>query len=432
MAKTKTKTKTKTLHWLLAGGCLLPLTLAAQTPLEITGELRQRSEYRQNADFDTQLGDEQVFVLQRLRLGLHWHLPKNLEAFVQLQDSRLWGEAGSTTQPLGNADLYQAYFELHQLAGKPLSLRLGRQELNFGSRRLVAAPEWGNTGRAFEAARVLYRPNNWALDFWLAQIRDKNATRVDGNQEFAGAFFTTGKSSERLLDLYAFVLVDDRDFPIGSSSGKNLMLGTLGGRLAGTLWSRLAYDAEGALQSGRHGSLPVGAYALALQGQLRLWQTWAPQIGVAYKFGSGDSDPNDNKLETFSALFPAGHGQFGAMDYASWSNIADVILSADIAPAPRWQLRAQWHYLRLAHGNDAWYAVRGFNFDQRSETLLPARPGDSITLGHEFDLQADCDVRERVSLSLGLSRFFVGDFVRAGNPEADDSNFAYLSIKMKW
>lgn len=423
----------RALHWVLISGvCLLPHVLPAQTPLEITGELRNRSEYRQNADFDSQLGDEQVFVLQRLRVGLHWRLPNNLEAFVQLQDSRLWGEAGSTTQPLSNADVYQAYFELRQLAGKPLSLRFGRQELNLGSRRLVAAPEWGNTGRAFEAARLLYRPNNLALDVWLAQIRDKNATRVDGNQELAGAFLTTGKISTRLLDLYVLLLVDDRDFPIGSSSGKSLMLGTLGGRLAGTLWSRLAYDAEGAFQTGRHGSLDVAAYALVLQGQVKLWQTWAPQVGAAYKFGSGDSNPKDNKLETFSALFPASHGQFGAMDYASWSNIADVVLTAEVAPAPVWRLRAQWHYLRLAHGNDAWYVVRGFNFDQRAETLLPARPGDSIELGHELDVQVDYDFRERVSLSLGLSRFLVGDFVRDGNPEADDSNFAYVSIKMKW
>ncbi len=416
----------------ISGVCLTPFVLWAQTPLEISGELRNRSEYRQNADFDSQLGDEQVFVLQRLRLGLHWRLPSHLEAFVQLQDSRLWGEAGSTTQPLSNADVYQAYFELRQLAGKPLSLRLGRQELNLGSRRLVAAPDWGNTGRAFEAARLLYRPNNLALDVWVAQVRDKNATRVDGNQELAGAFLTTGKISTRLLDLYALLLVDDRDFPIGSSSGKSLMLGTLGSRLAGTLWSRLACDAEGAFQTGRHGSLKVSAYALVLQGQVKLWQTWAPQIGVAYKFGSGDSNPKDSKLETFSALFPAGHGQFGIMDYASWSNIADVIATADLSPAQTLHLRAQWHYLRLAHGNDAWYGVRGFTFDRRTETLLPAQPGGSIELGHELDLQADYDFRERVSLSLGISRFFVGDFVRGGNPEADDSNFAYLSIKMKW
>lgn len=132
---------------------LASIPLLAQEPLQISGELRQRSEYRQNADFDSRLGDEQIFVLQRLRLGLHWNFPNQLAAFVQMQDSRLWGEEGSTTQPLNNTDVHQAYFEMQRLAGKPLHVRLGRQEMKFGSQRLVGVNDWNNVGRAFDGVR---------------------------------------------------------------------------------------------------------------------------------------------------------------------------------------------------------------------------------------------------------------------------------------
>jgi len=74
--------------------------LYAQPSLQVAGELRYRSEFRQNADFDSRLGDAQAFVTQRLRLGVRWEFQQNLEALVQLQDSRLWGEEGSTTPRL--------------------------------------------------------------------------------------------------------------------------------------------------------------------------------------------------------------------------------------------------------------------------------------------------------------------------------------------
>lgn len=416
-----------TFYFLLAS-----MPLLAQEPLQISGELRQRSEYRQNADFDSRLGDEQIFVLQRLRLGLHWNFPNQLAAFVQMQDSRLWGEEGSTTQPLDNTDVHQAYFEMQRLAGKPLRVRLGRQEMKFGSQRLVGVNDWNNVGRAFDALRLTYGEHATTLDLWLAQIRDKNAATIDGNQEFAGAFFSSGSAATRVFDAYAAWLIDDRDFPIGSSSGEALFLGTCGVRLAGVLRQRLEYEAEGVYQTGKHGNLDVNAFGVILQGKIKLGQKWLPKIGASYKFGSGDENPNDGKLQTLSTLFPTVHGQFGAADYAGWSNIADVMFLTEISPAPALRATARLHYLRLAHGNDAWYLARGFTFDKRAETLLPARPGESIELGYNFDLQVDYDFREQVGLSLGVSRFFAGDFIKAGNPEADDSNWGYFSIKIRW
>jgi len=325
--------------------------------------------------------------------------------------------------------VHQAYLDIHRLAGKSITLRIGRQELEFGSERLVGRYDWDNNGRVFDALRLTLGERARNLNLWLAHLRDKNATGVNSNQEFAGAYFSLNGST-RALDLYAMALTDDREFPIGSASGEKLFLYTIGARYAGQLLPRFAGNLEGTYQGGSHGNLDIAAFALALRGDYTIWERWSAQIGASYDFGSGDSNPNDAKLETFSSLFPSIHRYWGAMDYASWSNIADLALHLAASPATDLELGASLHYFQLAHGNDAWYSLSGFKIDRRVETLLPALPGESIEVGYELDLEASYRFRERVLLNLGYGRFLVGDFIKAGNPEADPSSWGYLSITM--
>src|SRR5262245_21792564 len=130
----------------------LPTNLFSQPGLNISGELRIRGEGRQNADFDSQLGDQSVFIAQRSRATLHWQFPSQIQAVLQIQDSRLWGEEGSTNRALNSTDLHQGYFDVEKLFGKSLLLRAGRQQLAFGNERLVGKNDWDKIGRAFDAA----------------------------------------------------------------------------------------------------------------------------------------------------------------------------------------------------------------------------------------------------------------------------------------
>ncbi|MGH7491414.1 MAG: alginate export family protein [bacterium] len=408
----------------------LPTILFSQTGVSFSGDLRVRAEARQNADFNSQLGDQAVFVAQRARATLEWQFPEHLQALLQIQDARLWGEEGSTNRALNNTDLHQAYFDVEKLFGKSLVLRVGRQQLAFGNERLVGKYDWDQAGRAFDAARLTWGEAGQKIDFWLAQNRNKNATGINSNQEFMGAYFATQRLYKTTAEVYAMAVLDDRDFPIGSTTGKSLFLIATGARLAGKLHERWHYDLEGVYQFGDHGDLKVQAFGMAVEGRWLVARRYAPTVSVSYVFGSGDSNPFDEKLGTLSALFPSIHEHLGAMDYVSWSNIAATVAAFELRPARGLALQSQWHYFQLAHGNDAWYGAQGFNFDRRSEIFLPALPGESIVLGSEIDLSCSYTVRERIQLYCGLSRFFPGGFVKAGNPEADASDWGFLSLQM--
>lgn len=72
---------------------------SAQESCKISGELRMRSEGRDNADFNSKRLDGTVQVFNRLRLGVYPKLERGILVFAQLQDSRIWGEAGSSLAP---------------------------------------------------------------------------------------------------------------------------------------------------------------------------------------------------------------------------------------------------------------------------------------------------------------------------------------------
>src|SRR6187397_1802880 len=50
---------------------------------------------------------------------------------------------------------------------KPVYLRVGRQELLYGSQRLVSPLDWANTRRNFEGVTFLYKGTDWNIDAFL-------------------------------------------------------------------------------------------------------------------------------------------------------------------------------------------------------------------------------------------------------------------------
>lgn len=414
----------------------------AQENFKISGELRMRGEGRDNADFNSDRLDGTVKVLNRLRLGILRQFGHGLLVFAQLQDSRIWGEEGSSLASLNTVDLHQAYLEIDRVAGLPFLIRLGRQQLSFGSERLLGNYNWDNVGRAFDALNMQLGDDDQKLNLWLAQGRDHNAPTVARNQEFGGAYFSSSRWLPTNFDAYVLVLYDARNFESVANPAdpgdqeepkKTLTIYTLGARLNSPSARRFHYELEAAYQTGQRGFRDISAYGLALNAGYTWEQHWRSTIHVGYVFGSGDHDPNDEKSETLSNLFPDAHREFGAMDYASWSNISAAHLGAQISLTENFSCGVNWHLLSLADEQDAWYRAGGFNIGTPPEFYRRAVPGAGKRLGNELDIYATYVYREHLDLQFGLSKFFVGEFVKnTGGLRADDSIFGYLSVAVKF
>jgi hypothetical protein len=414
----------------------------AQENFKISGELRMSGEGRDNADFNSDRLDGTVKVLNRLRLSFLRKFDHGILIFAQLQDSRIWGEEGSSLASLKAVDLHQAYLEIDRVAGLPFRIRLGRQKLSFGSERLVGSYDWDNIGRAFDALNVQLGNDEQKLNLWLAQTRDHNAPTVARNQEFGGAYFSSSRLLPTTFDAYVLVLYDARNFEsvadpappgVQDEPSRTLTVYTLGARFNGQLAARFHYDLEVAYQTGQRGFRDISAYALALSAGYTFGARWRPAIHAGYLFGSGDGDPSDGNSETFSNLFPDAHREFGAMDYAGWSNVSAVKLGFAVSPRQHLSIGADWHLLALANAQDAWYRAGGFNVGTPPEFYRRAVPGAGKRLSHELDIYATHVYREHLDLQLGLSKFFAGEFIKnTGGLRADDSIFGYLSIAIRF
>lgn len=114
---------------------------------------RIRFEGRENTfDFNSAVDSltDDVFFLQRFRIGIAIKPVDWLKLYAQGQDAQEWGsDRPDIPGTLGaegddNFDLRQAYV---QIGPKSFNLTLGRQVLAYGDERLIGPGEWNNITR---------------------------------------------------------------------------------------------------------------------------------------------------------------------------------------------------------------------------------------------------------------------------------------------
>ena len=231
--------------------------------LRFSGEERARAEnwgglgYRQDAS--------QQFVLNRLRLNLQVTPSRWLKFSFQGQDARAW--AAAKPAPIAqrdSLDLRLAYVDLGDIEKAPVILRVGRQGLAFGEGRLVAEPNWSNTGRTFDGVRATFGRGKLRLDAFSASVvrfRDGDFNRRLGGDSFHGLYGSfAGVVPQSTIEPYLFCKL--APIAIAESGGR----GTLDSKTAGVRWvGKLPvgfdYGAEVASRGGSQAGDRISAWA---------------------------------------------------------------------------------------------------------------------------------------------------------------------------
>lgn len=390
--------------------------------LSFSGQIRARAETTNVESFATaarKRGSDQSLL--RVRLAAEADAGRDLKAYLQVQDSRVFGSEASVSANTANLDLHQGYLDVLKLGGLPLDLRAGRMELSYGDQRLVSPLDWNNTGRAWDGVRLRYRPESLTLDAFLTNVKQTADTRR--NQHFWGLYAASKPFAKHEADVYLL----GRDFGDGAQTSElgkagNLSDRTLGARLKGApgAWD---YTGEAAWQFGRKAGQNARAWALAATGGYTFDGRLKPRVGAEYDYASGDADPRDNRVRTFDPLFSLGHAYQGYQDIFSWKNGHDFKGSASIDPAAGWKIQGDYHHFMLEHSFDAWYDATGAVI-ARDTTGASGR-----CVGDELDLHVRGKFREVIGLWFGYSRFFAGRFVKnAANGKDRDWAFFQATL----
>lgn len=391
-------------------------------------EERLRVEHWNNEDLNRHAGDEDHRWFNRTRLRMDTVLNTVLRARVEAVDCREWESDREPRPQVDELDLHQAYVEI---GGKPWRARLGRQELEFGSRRLIAAPTWTNLLRTFDAARVSYTSDLVDVSAFCGSVVacvDDHFNRRRHGERFCGLFATLKPAKDHKIDLYALRLHTWN--PDYYATGEDRAKGehkryTYGARAFGNITKRWTYDVEAAIQRGHYAHDRIRAWAFHADTAYTLDLPWQPTIQPLINIASGDRNPADGVHGTFDTLYSSTHGMYGGIaDQITWMNARVLGLRLRAKPTGQLTLGLECHRCWLEDDHDAWYST-GKKAKRRDTT---GRSGDNV--GCELSFWAKYAFSKRLEVEGGVSRFRAGHFVERTGP-GDGPSFCYLQTTFR-
>jgi hypothetical protein len=394
--------------------------------LSLGGELRERYEYTHNPAWGDDPQDKHGVWLQRYVLHADLHVTPYFRGFLQFYTALENGRAGSpSTLDENELDVQQAFVDLRMPFGNDaaLTLRPGRQELRYGSGRIIDVREGPNVRRKFDGGRAMLSAGGWQVDGLAVQPTVLQTgvfdDRIDDRQQLWGVY-ASGRpfGADQTLDLY---YLGFRDESAGYDQGRaDEHRHSLGVRLAGAKggWD---WDLEALYQFGSFGAGDIRAWTAASTGGYRFAQAhFQPRIGLSANIASGDRNPNDADLETFNPLFPRG-SYFSELALLGPRNFYDVHPSLTLELTDDISLVTDWNFFWRQSTKDGVYNPGG--------QLLRSGAGSSARfVGHSPSVALEWRATQHLTFTGIYSHFFPGQFIEDTGP-AKEIDFIELTLK---
>ena len=400
----------------------IPLGAREDWYLSLGGELRERYEFFHNDDFGSGPGDRHGnndYVLQRYLVHGDLHLGPPLRVFVQFMSGLESGRIGGPRPDIdrNTFDVHQAFLDVVLPLSEKTSLtwRLGRQELSYGSGRLVDVREAPNLRRAFDAVRLLLRVGTWSVDgFWSKRVRNRTGV------------FDDDPDPERSLwgvyAVHAFTLLPDGHadlYYLGFKNGQALfdqgMADEQRHSLGLRLWGRPVpweYDVEFVWQFGTFGSGTILAWAVASATRYSFSALpLRPRLGLVADITSGDRDPNSADLQTFNPLFPTG-AYFNLADPVGPSNFIHLHPVLDLFFGKYVTATAKWAFFWRESLDDGIYRL----------SVVPLRTGQQSRkryVGNSPSVTVVWTPTRHTTVQASYVHFFAGPFLEETPPGKD-------------
>jgi Alginate export len=380
--------------------------------LSIGGEARESFEQVGNDNWGKQ-NYTNSFFLERYMLHTDWHLGKYVRAFVQFK-SGLESFRTDGPRPIDEKklDFEAAFVEVGSATGDNwLVLQAGRQELNYGSGRLVSVREGPNVRQSFDGGKLKVKAADWRIDLFATRPDlDKPGffdNVPDHKTAFWGVYAT--RPLRRRISIDSYYLGLGRKAAMSNRGTAQENRETLGVRLwrpPATKERDWDFDYEGVWQFGTFGTDGIRAWTFASDsGYSFPMAPLRPRINVKADISSGD-DPRHSSLGTFNPLFPIGN-YFGVLADTGPGPVNFI----DVHPRLQTWLPhgvsistdavVQWRESLY----DGVYAVPGF-------LLVPAGNSRARFVGYRPGIEARWQIDHHAYLQADYGIFFAGDFLK--------------------
>ncbi|HEV8414717.1 MAG TPA: alginate export family protein [Bryobacteraceae bacterium] len=396
--------------------------------LTIGGEIRERFEFVNHGTWGRDPEDNK-YLLQRYMLHTDVHLGSRFRLFVQLKSGIEVNRTGGPRPPdEDRLDVHQAFIDtgLWRSGKDSLTLRLGRQEMAFGSSRLVSFREGPNVRQSFDGARVTAYRGAWQVDAFAARPAETARGIFDDSPDHTRSFWGVyGVRAfpvlrEGHVDLY-YLGLDRKNATFDAGSGRE-QRHSVGTRIWGEteVWD---YNYEAVFQWGRFSGGGIRAWTTASDTGFRLDSVHLrPRFGLKADIASGDRNLADQTLGTFNALFPKG-AYFSEADLLGPYNLMDLHPSVELHLTKSLKLTPDADFFWRQSTHDGIYGIPG--------NLLQSGSGTTARyVGVHTSAQLEWAIDRHASFTAQYLHFFPGEFLKQAPPDRP-VNFvaAWISYK---
>jgi hypothetical protein len=357
------------------------------------------------------------YLNERYMLSFDVHYGKHVRSFVELKSGlnsyRMGGPRPIDEKKL---DFQAGFLEVGTSKGaNAVALRVGRQELEFGSGRLVDVREGPNVRLSFDGFMVKSKIGAWQIDgFAFRPDLDKfeffdNAP--DHAVGFWGVYANRPIFSKTSLDVYYLGLNREQaTFERGTAQEVRHSLGARLSRPVATERSGLDFDYEGLGQFGTFGSGNIRAWTVASETGYRFPTVrLKPRFSVKADISSGDN-PRSKALGTFNPLFPKGN-YFGVLATTGPGpiNFIDVHPHVETTFPHNVTASVDWIFQWRENVLDGVYSVPG-------SLIRPAGNSQARFVGHRPGTELRWQVDRHIWCQADYGIFYTGRFLKETQP----------------
>ena len=336
------------------------ISLGDESYVALGGELRERTEYYLAFGFGLDGQGKELYLLHRLMLSALFFLGNSLEVFMEVGNHLQNGKVKPLLSThVDKGDLQQGYMNL-SVTGIASTLRVGRQEVSFGTRRLISLREARNVRRSFDGFRLsLTGIENTTVDVVaLRPVALKKGyfdDKADGNQSLWGVYGTAMSKPGIGVDAYYLGYANENARYIGVAGRE--VRHSIGTRIFGSA-NGLDWNAEIIGQLGTVAQQNILAWAFSSDaGYAVAGLPWSPRLGIKTVLASGDNADTDRQQKTFHPLFSRLGLNEAGLIYSA--NIADFQPTFSVSPVKGLNIVTSWEFVWRQTLADAIYTGPG-------------------------------------------------------------------------
>jgi Alginate export len=345
------------------------------------------------------------------------HYGRHFRTFVELKSGinsfRIGGPRPIDEKKL---DFQAGFLELATSKGaNSVALRVGRQELEYGSGRLIDVREGPNVRLSFDGFMVKSKIDSWKIDGFAVRPDLDNFGFFDNAPNHAvgfwGVYATRPVPGKMSLEVY-YLGLDRRQatFERGTAQEVRHSLGARISRPVATERSGLDFDYEGVWQFGTFGSGNIRAWTVASETGYRFPTVpLKPRFSVKADISSGDN-PRSTNLGTFNPLFPKGN-YFGVLATTGPGplNFMDVHPHVETTFPRNVTASFDWIFQWRENVLDGVYSVPG-------SLIRPADNSHARFVGHRPGTELQWQVDRHLWFQADYGIFYAGRFLKETQP----------------